>query len=67
MMTGWVEAGDHLGLGWFFEAHSLHANGHANVAAAPDEPGARSAHNPTRGIGVRAAKRSVFRYWPDGG
>ena len=33
MVAGGMEAKDHLGLGWFFNAQALRADGHATVAA----------------------------------
>ena len=41
MVAGGMEAKDHLGLGWFFNAQALRADGHATVAADLDGGRAR--------------------------
>ena len=59
-----VEAKDHLGAGWFFEAQPLRADGHAAIGTDPERGCAHSTHSPTKGSVARAAAPNGFLSWP---
>ena len=60
MVAGGMEAKDHLGLGWFFDAQSLRADGHATVAADLDGRAHAPHIIPPRATGCGAQHGTLF-------
>ena len=60
MVAGGMEAKDHLGFGWFFDAQSLRADGHATVAADLDGRAHAPDIIPPRATGCGAQHGALF-------
>ena len=60
MVAGGMEAKDHLGFGWFFNAQSLRADGHATVAADLDDRAHAPHIIPPRAAGCGAERGTLF-------
>ena len=60
MVAGGMEAKDHLGFGWFFNAQSLRADGHATIAADLDGPAHAPHIIPPRAAGRGAERGTLF-------